>query len=115
MGTWGYGIFDDDTASDVKDNFEEYIEDGLDINEATERILEEYQEEIEDEDNGPTVYLALASLQMERGELREDIKKTALDIIENGKGLEVWEESGEDELKNRKNVLNVLKLKLQKY
>lgn len=115
MGAWGYGIFDDDTASDVRDNFEEYIEDGLSIADATERILEEYQEEIEDEVDGATIYLALASLQMEHGELQKNIKEVALNIIENGKGLEVWEELGGDELENRKNVLNQLKLKLQKY
>lgn len=39
---------------------------------------------------------------MEHGELQEDIKKIALEIIESGKGLEVWEESGQDELLERK-------------
>lgn len=111
MGAWGSGIFDDDTALDIRDNFEEYIENGLSIIEATERILEEYRDEIEDD--GPIIYLTLASLQMDKGELQKNIKEAALDIIENGKGLEVWEESGEDELENRKNVLNQLKLKLQ--
>lgn len=101
MGAWGYGIFDDDTSLDIRDNFEKYIENGLSIIEATEKILEEYRDEIEDEDDGPIKYLALASLQMDKGELQKNIKEAALDIIENGKGFEVWEESGEDELKNR--------------
>jgi len=115
MGAWGSGIFDDDTALDIRDNFEEYIEEGLSITEATKRILEEYQEEIEDEDDGPIIHLALASLQIEHGELLEDVKKAALDIIENGRGLEIWEESGEDGLEERKKVLNELKSKLQKH
>lgn len=115
MGTWGYGIFDDDTASDIKGDFEEYIEEGLSITEATEKILEEYQEIIEDdEDDSPTVYLALASLQMEHGELQADIKEVVLEIIENGKGLEIWEDSGEDELDERKKILNELKIQLLK-
>ncbi|MDP4147032.1 MAG: DUF4259 domain-containing protein [Bacillota bacterium] len=115
MGTWGYGIFDDDTALDIKGDFEEYVEEGLSITDATERILEEYKEIIEnDEDDGPTVYLALASLQMKHGELHTDIKGVALEIIEKGKGLEIWEESGEDELEERKKVLNELKTKLLK-
>lgn len=115
MGTWGYGIFDDDTASDIRGDFEEYIEEGLSIGEATENILQEYEDIIEeDEDDSTTVYLALASLQMEHGELQTDIKKIALEIIESGKGLEIWEESGEEELEERKNVLNELKRKLLK-
>lgn len=115
MGAWGYGIFDDDNASDIRDDFEEYIEEGLSITEATQKILEEYQEIIEeDEDDGPTVYLALASLQMEHRELQADIKAVALEIIEGGKGLEIWEESGEDELDKRKKVLNELKIELLK-
>lgn len=115
MGAWGYGIFDDDNASDIRGDFEEYIEEGLSITEATEKILEEYQEIIEeDEDDGPTVYLALASLQMEHRELQADIKEVALEIIESGKGLEIWEESGEDELDKRKKVLNELKIQLLK-
>lgn len=115
MGTWGYEIFDDDTASDIKGDFEEYIEEGLSITEATEKILEEYQEIIEeDENDSPTVYLALALIQMEHGELQANIKKVALEIIESGKGLEIWEESGEDELEERKKILNELKIKLSK-
>lgn len=115
MGAWGYGIFDDDTSSDIRDDFEEYIEDGLSVNEATERILEEYEEVIEDEDDISTVYLALASLQMEHGELEEEIKSKALDIIDSGKGLEIWKESGESELEERKKVLNELKTKILKF
>ncbi|MBK1813218.1 DUF4259 domain-containing protein [Clostridium sp. YIM B02505] len=113
MGTWGYGIFDDDTASDIKGDFDEYIKEGLSVTEATESILEEYQEIIEeDEEDGPTVYLALASLQMTHGQLQADIKEIALEIIESGKGFEIWEESGENELDERKKVLNQLKLQL---
>lgn len=43
MGTWRYGIFDDDTASDIKVDFEGYLEEGQSISVATEKILEEYQ------------------------------------------------------------------------
>lgn len=115
MGTWGYEILDDDTALDIKGDFEEYLEEGLSVREATENILQEYEDVIEeDEDDSTTVYLALASLQMKHGELQADIKEAALEIIESGKGLEIWEESGEEELKERKNVLNELKIKLLK-
>jgi hypothetical protein len=115
MGTWGYGIFEDDVTSDIKGDFEDYLDEGLTIDEATERILEEYEEFIEEDDDvGPTVYLALAYLQMEYDSLDNNIKIKALEIIENGLGLEVWEDAGESELEERKKVLNELKIKLMR-
>jgi hypothetical protein len=113
MGTWGYGIFEDDITSDIKGDLEDYLDEGLTIDEATERILEEYEEFIEEDDDvGPNVYLALASLQIEHDSLDDNIKIKALEIIENGVGLEGWEEAGERELEERKKVLNELKIKL---
>lgn len=114
LGTWGYEIFADDITADIKDDFEEYIEEGLSVYEVTERILERYQNRVRDKDD-TRVYLALASLQMEHGELQKDIKQAALDIIENGKDLEAWEGDGKDALVSRKKVLNKMKSKLQKH
>ncbi len=39
MGTWGYGILDNDTAMDVKGAFEEALEGGLSFDEASYQIL----------------------------------------------------------------------------
>jgi hypothetical protein len=114
LGTWGYEIFADDITADIKDDFEEYIEDGLSVYEATERILERYQRRVRDKAD-PRRYLALASLQMEQGGLQEDIKQAVLNIIESGKDLEAWEGDGKDALESRKKVLNELKSKLQKH
>jgi hypothetical protein len=114
LGTWGYEIFADDITADIKDDFEEYIEDGLSVYEATERILERYQNRVRDKDD-TRIYLALASLQMEHGELQKDIKQAALDIIERGEDLEAWEGDGKDALVSRKKVLNKMKSKLQKH
>lgn len=52
---------------------------------------------------------------MEYGELDEEIKSKALDIINSGKGLEIWKESGESELEERKKVLNELKTKILRF
>ncbi len=112
MGTWAYGIFDDDITADIQDGFEEYIEDGLSVSEATERILEGYPR-FKDDDT--RVYLALASLQIEHGKVQEDIKQSALTIIESGKDLEAWKWDGKRALERRKKVLNELKTKLLGY
>jgi hypothetical protein len=85
MGTWAYGIFDDDITLDLKDVFEEYIEEGLSVPETTKRTLEKHPWRFKVDD--PRVYLAIASLQIEHGELQKDVKQAALDIIESGKDL----------------------------
>lgn len=112
MRTWGYGIFDDDVAIDLKGSFEDYLGDGLSVHDATEKVLEAYKDSIEDEQEGPIVYLALASLQLEHGDLSGDIKDEALDIIESGKGLDGWDVAGDRELSKRKNALYDLRDKL---
>ena len=111
MGTWAYGIFDNDVAADINNQFRGYLKEGLSITKATEKIIEFYKN---NEYDTITAYLALASIQMEYGKLQGDIKDIALEIIENEKGIDIWEANGEDGLKERKEVLYVLKMKLLK-
>lgn len=110
MGIWAHGIFDDDTTEDIRLIFEEAIKNGASTFEATTDVLEMFPPDIML--NGTIVYLALASLQMEIGELETEIKEIALDIIETGKGLIHWERCGEYDLNKRKEVLNELKIEL---
>ena len=39
MGIWGLDIYDDDLAMDIKREFEEYLEQGMDENEALEEVI----------------------------------------------------------------------------
>lgn len=112
MGVWGTGIFDDDLAMDIQGEFEEALDEGLSVKEATQRILEDFEDVLEDEDEGPIVYLVLAVLQLEQDELQPEIRQKALKIIEFGQGLARWEEAGEEEMAERKQVLEDLKAKL---
>ncbi len=112
MGTWDAGIFEDDIAMDIKTEFEDAIAEGLNIKQATKQILESYEDALDDVDEGPMVYLALAALQIEKGTVLRKIKQKALKIIDSGQGLERWEEAGEELLNKRKCVLNDLKSKL---
>lgn len=115
MGAWDAGIFDDDVAMDVQDLFEHTLSQGDNVAEATAFILEEYEELLEDDDDGVIIFLALASLQIKHKALQPEIKDRALEIIENGQGLEVWEESGEAVLEHRKKVFEELKRHLVEY
>jgi hypothetical protein len=105
MGTWGYELFEDDVTLDVRGDFEEAIEAGATVVEATELILETHAWEIVDSDDGPLVWLALAALQREHGHLQAWVKAPALAILDSGIGLGRWEDAGPDQLAKRKAVL----------
>ena len=115
MGAWGTDLFDDDTALDMRADFEELLEDGYSVREATARILEEYEAMYDDEeDQRADIYLILAALQMEQHDLQPEIKARALEIIANGEGLEIWEDSrgGGESWEERKAVQEALRRQL---
>jgi hypothetical protein len=91
MGTWGPGIFNNDTALDVEKFFEEALDEGLNLHQANQRVLEIFAQEVDDADDGPLIYLALAGLQMQYEDLHLEIRSKTLAILEAGGGMELWE------------------------
>jgi hypothetical protein len=112
LGTWSAKIFDDDLAMDVREAFDNALSDGLNASRATRKVIEQYELELEDHDDGAVIYLALASLQLEHNALEHPIKAATLSIIKSGQGLERWEESGLEALTERKRILEELRMKL---
>lgn len=110
MGTWGAEIFDDDLALDVQAEYEQALEEENDVVAATEAVIEAFSDSLEDEDEQPIIVLTLAYLQAKDGNLLDEIKKRALEIIDTGEGLDRWEEEGGTALKKRKQALQELKL-----
>lgn len=90
MGTWGSGIFDNDVALDVRYSFEDALAEVGNVSGATQWVLEEFAEALEDIDDGPVIYVALVALQLEHGAVQPETRKTALDMIANGKLLDRW-------------------------
>lgn len=86
MGAWGYGIFDNDDALDIRDRFRRYIRQGLSIEEVTKRCIEDFPDPM----NDVSVVLALAALQMEQSMLQSEIKQRALAMIEERKDIASW-------------------------
>ncbi|WP_109438675.1 hypothetical protein [Aquimarina sp. AU119] len=111
MGTWGTAIFSDDLASDIKSEFRNKIGLGKTSQEATNEILDDYVEEINDQDDSSVFWLSLASTQWNLGRLLDSVKVKALEIIESGQDLKRWKED-DKELKKRKLVLEKLKIQL---
>jgi hypothetical protein len=90
MGAWGAGIFADDTASDVRDDFRDLVGEGLSPEQATEKIFEKYRSSLDDPDDGPPFWLGLAVTQWKLGRLLEPVKAKALAIIDGGTDLKRW-------------------------
>ncbi len=81
MGAWGIGLFSDDLACDVRDEFTALIGEGLSAGEATAALVENYRTAIGDPDEGPVFWLALALTQWKIGRLQDEVRDRALSII----------------------------------
>ncbi len=118
MGTWGTGVFDDDTTCDVRDNFLDYLDEGQSAEEAGRAILEGYLDEFSIEDDleiMSLVFIGLAAVQMDKNCLQEHIRAQTIDLINRGADLELWEEADDGGYEEREKNLNDLKQKLMNF
>jgi hypothetical protein len=90
MGTWGTGLYSDDTACDVRNDYKDILGEGVCEPEATRRLIELWKSELSDPDTAPVFWLALADVQWNLGRLQEEVKRQAMAIIENGSDLARW-------------------------
>jgi len=104
VGVWGAAIFSDETACDVRDEWREYVGDGLSGPDATDKLLADWSDSLTDPDDGPVFWLALAATQSKAGRLEERVKSKALAIIDDESNLTRWREDGAL-LRKRKAVL----------
>lgn len=107
MGAWGPAIFSDDTACDIRTDYRELLEDGVDDATATHRVIAEYQHLADDERH--ILWVALAAAQAALGRLDESVKTNALRVIDDGTGLELWADAGPKELARRQAALAKLR------
>jgi hypothetical protein len=90
MGAWGVAIFSDDLAADIRIEFRELIGDGLTPSDATARLQAEYASSLDDPDEMPVFWLALALTQWKLGRLEERVRRQAVRIIDDGTDLARW-------------------------
>lgn len=100
MGSWGPGIFSDDLACDLREEFRELIAEGHSPEEATTKLRGEYTPD-DDLGDRTTFYLALAAVQWKAGRLLDDIRDEALRIIDSGEAIEDWKAALFDPADNR--------------
>jgi hypothetical protein len=92
MGTWGTAIYSDDTASDVRGDYRDLVGDGLSGPEATEALLRHWKDALDDQDDGPVFWLALALTQWQCGRLEPRVQEKALAVIADGSDLQRWKD-----------------------
>jgi hypothetical protein len=113
MSASGTGIFDDDVACDVRTQFRELLAEGKSPAQATRAVLRDWQEALEDEEDGPVIWLALAATQCRHGCLEPRVKARALAVIDDGSDLEHWRATGDSGLvRSRAAVLQRLRARL---
>jgi hypothetical protein len=96
MGVWGTGIFEDDTACDVRGHYKDCLGEGRSGPEARRWILNEYQDLLSDSGDSGVIWLALAAVQWKHGRLEQDTLDQALHVIDSRSDLSRWEADSED-------------------
>lgn len=114
MGAWNCSITGNDTACDLKPEYEVAFyryDPEIAVSKIDEFVRSQGIKESDEADWCNYVY-SLADFMWNHGILTETVKKRALDLIDAGFGLDEWEESAMRILKRRKEVLSAFQEKL---
>lgn len=111
MGTWGAGIYQNDISEDIRDDYKNKLKAGISDIDALNEILTDGIEYSEDDDDKFDFWFALASIMSDMGRLTEDVKNTAIELIDSGEDLLRFKDN-KRELKMRKVELEKLRNKL---
>ena len=109
MGASSTALFSDDVACDVRDEFVEMYSAGSNATEVTTALIRSWSDSIQDVDDGPIFWLALAATQWKYGCLGEEVRTHAIEIIDDDADLKRWEGSA---FARRRAVLLSLREKL---
>lgn len=90
MSADGTGLFDDDTAHDVREQFTRMLAETRDAAAATLNLLAAWQDSLKQSDEAPVFWLALAATQWRYGCLQPRVFENALEVIESGSDLARW-------------------------
>ncbi|MBQ8999199.1 MAG: hypothetical protein IJ086_11010 [Clostridium sp.] len=65
MGVWGLDIYDDDLAVDIRDEFQEYLNQGMDENDAMNEVIFNNENLLEEDEDCGTFILTIGLLAKE--------------------------------------------------
>ena len=94
MGAWGTGLYANDTASDIKFEYVDMLRRGVRNEEIVAAMIRDQGECIDDPEDAPLFWFALADMQWNYGRLMPEVKEKALYYLTQDGDLEVWREAG---------------------
>lgn len=113
MSAWGIGIYENDTAEDVRTAYFKLQNRGKSSEEVQAELLEMFSDVIADSDDAPLFWMALADQQWKSGMLTELVKQNALDAIKLGIDLHQWYAVSPEMGNRRKLILYQLQQQLE--
>lgn len=114
MGTWGYGINENDTSFDVMETFFEKYNAGMEPQAIRKDIFEQFAYSLNDNEDSDNVLFSLAKCLWEVCALDNDTLAKVQERIESGANIEVYRSLGanEDFLKKRDTMLSKFLVKI---
>ena len=114
MGAWGVSISGNDTAMDLKSEYQAafyYYDTETALSKIDQYVRKSGFDE-SDKEEWCNYYYSLADFMWKKGILTDAVRDKAVQMIDSEFGLDVWKESGEKVLIKRKNVLLEFKKKI---
>ena len=105
MGIWGLDIYDDDLAMDIKREFEEYLEQGMDENEALEEVIFNNDSLLEEVEECGTFILVLGVLLKENQITNSKIDKLLRELKNNKEYWNYVRDNSNDLYESRMDLL----------
>ena len=93
MGAWSTTILGDDFAADVYGEFLDAYNDGKELSAIRRELEMKNKNELNDPDEGPIFWLALAKAQWDCGFLDSDVLTKVGEIVNQELGLDRWREA----------------------
>ena len=101
MGAWGAGIFDDDIALDIKDDYQNLLAFGILEEEVFQLAKDYYLLGNGAGDDDSIFWFVLATIQHKYGILTEEVKENTIRYIDSGEDLKNWEDGDPKSRKKR--------------
>ena len=111
MGTWGSGLYSNDDALDIKEDIRDMLAYGWTPDAIMAELTKQHNLNSIDEETS-SAWLAIADTMWNYGCMTDEIKSTALHIINEGIDLRAWADASISDRKKRQTVLNKLQEKL---
>lgn len=112
MGVWGTSLYANDSTCDIRGDYVDKLKRGKSNEIATQELIEQSQGYINDTEDGPLFWFALADTQWNYGRLLSFVKEKALYFIPKEEELRRWDEAGKKAHDAWVQTLNKLEIKL---